>query len=323
MAGNKSIGPTARVGATVLAALGAFSAIGYVIDKSHAWATRVFVRAAKDGVSLPKGDYLLSWPLLFISASAVGCAIWLAIRYWLVTKDKQDDLAARSKIREEYKAVCDAIQKVVYQTYNPANPTQAPIPRITFKKIECEFTINAKGDTRVVQTYEIETADKAAHFWIVKTVSDSYAAPLDVLSDISFKTESQTVGTGLEAVPIDMRGNHRSIALFFLPEMQPRAARAFKVMYAWNGWFGELFGPGQDTNWEWSYQSADPNNIADVTFSFVFDPACGDVCCENVQTPMPGETLLKTQQNGVVWTYRNPTAPVGRLNWILRFRQEA
>lgn len=317
---GKMSGPSAKVGPWMLAALGAFSAVGYIVDKSQAAATKALVHhVAKDGVRLVEGDYLISWPFLMISASAIGCAIWLAIRQVLAARSHRADYAARSKIREEYKAVCDSIQRVVYQTYNPANPTQAPIPRITFRKIECEFRISAGGDTTVVQTYEIETEDKAARFWIVKTVSDQYAQALDVLSDIDFKTESTTVGAALEAVPIDMRGNHRSIALFFLPEMQPNSSRAFKVMYAWKGWFGELFGPGQDTTWEWSYQSADPDDIADVTFRFIFDAACGDIDCKNVQTAMPGESLNKTRENGVTWTYVNPTAPVGRLDWLLRF----
>lgn len=346
MADVRSLASKIKPGAWLFGALAGLSAIGYVIDKGQAAVTRALVLpTAKDGVLLPAGAYLLSWLFLLVSISAIGCAVWLGIHYWLREIRHRGDMAAQArshedalstvaklrekeasdltKIREEYKAVCNSVQKVVYQTYNPANPTQAPVPRITFKKIDCEFRIGEQGDTTVVQTYEIQTGDEVARFWIVKTVSDGFAAQLDVLSDIDFKTESMTVGAGLEAVPIDMRGNHRSIALFFLPEMQPQAARAFKVMYAWKGWFGELFGPGRDTNWEWSYQSADPDNIADVTFRFVFDAACGGILCENVQTPMPGEQLIKAEQNGVVWTYSNPTAPVGRLNWILRFRREA
>lgn len=348
---------TGKVAAATATLVGVPGAIYFFVDQARLDAARWLIVESAQGVPLRAGNYLIangllfalvvaliiaigSWTVLLISRrtmnarttrseSAAAAATSLAQRVQAemvaaerVAEAARDNLAAAQAdvaMQEAYDATCEALQRVVYRSYNPVSSTEEPPPPVIFKTIDCTFEIGANGDANVTQVYEIEAARDPARFWTVRLEADKYAEPFKTLRAIDFTATSLTEGTSVEPIPIDNRGLKRSVAIFFLPEAAKGQVRRFRVTFAWPGWFGEL-SVEHKTNWEWSYTSPASATAASVSFRFVFDAALGPIVCENLRLPSPDESLTLASDNGrSCWTYTNGSVPAARLNWQFRF----
>lgn len=312
----------ATILAWAISIIGIPSAIGYFSEQFQPWISNTFIISDDNqGATLIAGKYVISHIFLFSFFFTMSlCLILLAIIVFTSIKTRKNTSTGQKLMQEAYNDVCDTMQKVVYQTYNPENPNAEPTPKFDFSDIECIFEINKKGDARVTQNYLITTRNEPAHFWNLRLEADTYAAPFRVLKDIALKATSQTPATNVAAIPLDNRGLRRSIAIFFLPHIPSSSERKFTIEFNWRGWFGELFDRGKSTDWSWSYKPTDHNKTASVTYKFMFSADCGPITCENLRAPLSGDILSMSIENGgPVWIYHNPAAPLARLNWEMRF----
>lgn len=343
---------TARVVGIVGATLGTVSGLGWLVDATKPQLASVLIEKVQQpeaGLPLSAGTYTLAfWPTYILLGFSIGLIALVVVEVLvfralrrakiietaaaleqnrLATQTAIDQYRAQSsQVVEEYRRGSDALKRVVRQLYNPINPSMDPTPRFNFKSIECEFVIDARGDTQVRQSYVIETADQPGHFWHVYIAADEYAAPFDTLRDIHFRAESKTPSCSLEPIPTNTRSLNKEIAIFFLPEVPPQSSRAFEIAYVWRGWFGEMFDAAKSysTNWLWSYKCQNPSDTASVKFSFKFSSDCGRILCENMNSTLPGDDLsTEISQNATIWTYTNKSAPVGRLDWDFKFSKGA
>lgn len=346
-----------KVVGVAVAVVGVPSGIGFFVDKLQVPISRVTIGVGETGVDLPAGRYVVSYWGLFLVATLATVALVLAAWIWLGLKDartRRAEARARAAESEEkrslndraaaearaqtardqllatqasfetrtaYDQVCRAIRRVVFNSYNPVDSSTEPAPHLTFLKIDCTFDIDASGDARVTQDYEVEFGPNGARFWTLRLDADQYAEPMETLRSIEFESIALEAGHEVVALPIDNEGVSRSVALFFLPEPQPFEKRAFRTVFNWRKWFGELPATGL-TDWRWSYKSLQSERNAEVTFRFRFAADAGSITAENVHYKIEGETLeLSTEHAGAAWIYRSAQHPAGRLNWVLRFRK--
>lgn len=313
-------GPVGALCGIVLALVGLTSGLDALVDRAQRSISQAAIAKAEGGIALT-GQYLIGYPYVYAGLSAlivaliaIGAAFWMA---YLAARNTR----SLGSIEVEYARFSEAAQRIVYQIYNPTDPRKEPPPRIVFSEIECVFRISAGGDTEVEQTYTVVADVNPAHFWNVRIMADEFARPAATLADLNFTAQSLTAQCAIEILPLSTQAQERRIALFFLPEILPAEERRFKVGYKWRGWFGELFTPKAGTHWMWSYFSAKSDDLAEVTFRFEFEKACGRILCEDQKPAIPGNTLILSSgaNEETVWTFHNPSYPIGRLQWDLKF----
>lgn len=347
----------AKVAGGAFAAIGVPSGIGFFVDKLQPTISRVSIGADHAGVKLPAGSYMVSYWGLFLVALLIAAVLLMGAWIWLGLGDarirtnearaqaalaeaerSQNERAIQEAqaqvvrgqaaaaqadfaMRTAYDQVCRAIRRVVYNSYNPVDPSAEPPPHLSFVRIDCTFDVNANGDARVTQEYEVKCGPSGARFWTLRLDADQYAEPFATLRSIDFDASTSVAGQEVVALPIDNDGANRSVALFFLPEPQAGETRTFRIVFNWPKWFGELPATGM-TDWRWSYRSLENAGRTDVTFRFRFANDYGSITAENTHYEVAGEKLdLVTEPQGACWTYRSPRHPAARLNWVIRFRK--
>jgi hypothetical protein len=196
----------------------------------------------------------------------------------------------------------------------------APV-RSNLSKLNYEVEIDAHGNAKVTQHYEVVASQSPVHFWQFYLEGDEYAAPVSSLTDIRLAARSLTPDTAMETILTEASAHRKELAAFFLPEIAPGATRSFELKYEWKGWFGELVKKGE-THWSWSYKSADPTSTANVRFQFAFSAEVGKVLCTNALPSRAGDELYPiVTPAGIRWIYENAAISCGALTWDLRFRR--
>lgn len=327
---------TGKVFATVTTLVGIPSAIYFFVDQARFDAARWLIVESTQGVPLTAGNYLIADILLFTVAVALVAAIgsWVVLllshrimktriaRAQVAGQAASDSLAAAkadSEMQEAYDAMCEAVQRVVYPSFNAGNPILEPPPPLLYRSIQCEFSVAQNGDASVSQVYEVQAIDKSARFLTIFLAFDELAFPFKTLQSINFKAQPLTSGTAVESVTLYNRGNQRTVGVFFLPEIAKDHIRRFRIRFNWPNWFRQLV-LENSTEWNWSYLSKDVENEVEVSFKFIFAKELSPVHCEFTNFGSQGGTLKSHNEGGqTCWIYSNSRVSASKLKWQLRF----
>lgn len=314
------------ISAGTAAAVGVPSAIGYLVpgvqEQLTAW---VIVESKDRGLNLAAGTYLLDWYFVWLLVSAAILMLILCLHAWRQDKPRpapatqadQSILDELAKSKDAYDQFCRAMHSVVYEGYKVATSDAAP--PLAFKSIECEFEVDADGNAKVKQTYEVITGEAEARFWNLKLDRDQYAIPFDTLDTIKFHATTDEPDFKVAATPLDNKGIRRSVAIWFIPKISKNSSRKIIVTFEWPGWFGELVATGV-TNWLWSYGSIPTKETSRVNFKFTFASALGQIDCNILSKRLGTEDLvMNSTANENVWTYEDAARPANELTWDLRF----
>jgi hypothetical protein len=324
--------PAGEVIAATITVIGIPSAIQYYTDGLQFLISKIVIVPQDGAPALPAGHYAVAgWAVTFalMILIALICIVTIHILYLRRHARSESaaslsESAAHDEFYESYNKLCDSMQNVVQHIYNPSHPNTEPGPRHAFRKIAVTCEVNAHGDTRVMQQYEIEAGPDAVHFFKMKLLLDGKEPPINTLDDISFNAVSETPETSVDYFPTDFRGQRRDIAVFFLPELRPSEVRAFKIEFVIRGWFAELFSTKKSTNFPWANGSLPHTGSANVSLKFIFDKECGQIELENKRKPLPGDDIKRDVDAGrTVWTYQNAAADIRHLDWQFFFRKVA
>ncbi len=208
--------------------------------------------------------------------------------------------------REQLVQTTHAIEKIISKAYDLGET------RWKFTEVEEIYTVQADGTTKVERSCLVEVGSKPALIWLIDLNPDGSADPIISLKQIDFQVSVSAAdkGESIEYILYKDAPNEKQIAAFFLPEIVAGQRRRVNLSYTWPGFARDLIIEGH-TDFEFSYRSCEPTDVANVKIELRFAISIGHVTVEQISPHVKGDSVTRSDIQGFqVFRYTNGELPM-------------
>lgn len=279
----------------------------------------------------------LAFILFLLVVGIVLLAIFLVRAYLVSVEDAReqgrrsdvalDELRVRS---ERAEAALRERTEIIERTLKKTMAAAAQIREQLFgssppsKKMmhsEGTYLIFKNFDMEVTRHYKVLASTKPLHFMEIEVLVEDAADPMEFLDTIRFRVHDEN-GNLMAYLPSRNDVHHKSVIVYFLPEIDPAETKPREVIvtYAWPGGFKKLGTTGVE-DYIWTFGSA--ANLPSAAYRFFLEEGTGKTLDCHI-TGSPTGTLNKAQRkdqeswNG--WEYTLTNASAGRYKVTLELR---
>jgi hypothetical protein len=255
--------------------------------------------------------------LLLVLVILLVVSVVLLIRKMTVSNQPKSQLEQEIAIlKERYgvakntlRGMMEAASRVREQLFPSAD---RPVKNL--KSVDSVYLIYKNFDVEVRHVYEVTASDRPLHFMELSDGVEDRDEGVEYLDDIQFKVKD---GEGKTLAYLLSRNDpkHKSIIVYFLPQVAPGEASPRKVIvtYRWPGALKQLDTVGSEP-YAWSLVSKE--KIREAKFQFYFEPGSGSqIHCEKAGALDGQQTLIDTlkhaEKDWPGWEYKIQDAPSG------------
>ncbi len=192
---------------------------------------------------------------------------------------------ARDKQREY-------LHKLVYQLYSDSNR-----PRHNIISLHANYFVNNCGDLTVDKTITLCATTLPVQFYRFFINGDEFTLPASDMEDINFKVEATDQNCDVVYLLIENKDKHKTIIIWFLPEIQVGQKRQIRITYLWKGFLTSLI-KRKRTEYNWSYTSFDNDWRGNFDIRYRFSEYYSKVVTINTGEAAQGVTLNSFQESG-------------------------
>ncbi len=275
--------------------------------------------------------------LFVLVVGIVLLAIFLARAYLVSVHDSKkqkhhsdaalEELRKRSELAEaELKNRSAVIERTLKKMMGAAAQIREQLfgsspPSKKMMHSEGTYLIFKNFDMAVTRNYKVLASTKPLHFMEIEVLVEDEADPVEFLDAIRFKVHDGN-GNLMPYLPSRNDVHHKSVIVYFLPEIDPSETKPREVVvtYAWPGGFKKLGRTGVE-DYVWTFGSA--ANLPSAVYRFFLEEGTGKVMdCRITGSPIGvlSKAQRKDQESWKGWEYRLTDASAGRYKVTLELK---